>query len=56
MTQLVITIIAPDSDSKKLSNGLAGGPILLRVMPITVANTTSPRILEPDTCFSTSFH
>lgn len=56
MTQLVITIIAPDSESKKLNSGFACGPILPRVMPITVAKTTSPRILEPETTFSSSSH
>jgi len=56
ITQLVINIIAPDSESKKLNNGFACGPILPRVMPITVANTTSPRILDPETIFSSSSH
>lgn len=54
MTQLVITIIAPDSESKKLSSGFACGPILPRVMPITVEKTTSPRILEPEITFCSS--
>lgn len=54
MTQLVINIIAADNDSKKFNNGFACGPILLRVMPNTVANTTSPRILEPETNFSSN--
>lgn len=53
ITQLVINIMAPDSDSKKFNNGLACGPILPRAMPNTVANTTRPRILVPDTSFST---
>lgn len=56
MTQWVISIMAPDSDSKKLNNGFACGPIFPRVIPSTVANTTSPRILVPGTCFSTSSH
>lgn len=54
MTQLVITIMAPESDSKKFNSGLACGPILPRVMPNTVANTTSPRMLVPGSTFSFS--
>lgn len=56
MTHFVITIIAPDSESKKLNSGFVCDPILPRVMPITVANTTSPRILEPGDSTSSGFH
>lgn len=46
-TQLVIIIMAVERVSKKLSKGFPFSPILPRVMPSTVENTTRPRIFVP---------